>query len=62
VFPDARELDGRLAALHRLPWCIPATVVLEMTDTDLDTLADADDSDYWRTLNDVVSRITGDDG
>jgi hypothetical protein len=61
MFPDAREMDARARALHRLPWCIPASVVMEIYDAELDALADADDADYWHTLNRIVGRITGGD-
>ncbi len=57
MIPDAHITERRLRALRELPWPIPAAVVLEMTDEDLDRLAAASDLDYWRVLNGVVERI-----
>jgi hypothetical protein len=57
MFPDAREMERRASAFEELPWAIPAVVVLQMSDEDLDALADADDEHYWRILNSIVHRI-----
>ena len=46
-----------LTAVRELPWPIPATALVEMTDEDLDSLAAATDEDYWRVLNTIVTRI-----
>ena len=47
-----------LKAVRELPWPIPAAILLEMRDEDLDLLAAAPDRDaYWRVLNGVVERI-----
>jgi hypothetical protein len=57
VIPDSYITELRLKAVRELPWPIPAAVLLEMTDEDLDRLAAASDEDYWRVLNGVVTRI-----
>jgi hypothetical protein len=57
VIPDSYITESRLRAVRELPWPIPAAVLLEMTDEDLDRLAAAPDRDYWRVLNGVVTRI-----
>ncbi len=57
MIPDSYILERRLKAVRELPWPIPAVVLLEMTDEDLDRLASASDRDYWRILNGVVGRI-----
>ena len=46
-----------LKAVRELSWPIPAAVLVEMTDEDLDSLAAATDEDYWRVLNTIVTRI-----
>jgi hypothetical protein len=58
VIPDAYITELRLKAVRELPWSIPAAVLVEMSDEDLDRLAAASDRDeYWRVLNGVVRRI-----
>jgi hypothetical protein len=57
VIPDAFIIDLRAKAVRELPWPIPAAVLVEMTDEDLDLLAAASEDAYWRVLNDVVRRI-----
>jgi hypothetical protein len=57
VIPDSYITELRLKAVHELPWPIPAAVLVEMTDEDLDCLAAVPNEDYWRVLNDVVRRI-----
>lgn len=58
MIPDAHITELRLKAVRELPWPIPAAVLLEMTDEDLDLLAAATGRDeYWRVLNCVVRRI-----
>jgi hypothetical protein len=58
VIPDAHITDLRAKVVRELPWPIPAAVLLEMTDEDLDRLAAAPNRDtYWRVLNGVVRRI-----
>lgn len=54
---DIDLLEGRVAAMRDLPWPIPALVVVEFTDEDLDNLDAAADSDsYWSLLNTIVTR------
>ncbi len=58
MIPDAYITEARLKAVCELPWPIPAAILLEMRDEDLDLLAAAPDRDaYWRVLNGVVRRI-----
>jgi hypothetical protein len=45
-------------AIRELPWPIPALVVIQFTDEDLDLLDAAYESrEYWSTLNTIVKRI-----
>ena len=63
MFSDAEILERRANPFERLPWPIPATVVLQMSDAELDALARATPEEYWALLNRIVGRITGgDDG
>ena len=58
MFPDTYILERRLRQLERLPWPVPAAVIMRMTDADFDALDMARDNDeWWRTLNAIVSRI-----
>jgi hypothetical protein len=58
MFPDADILERRLRQLERLPWPIPATVIIRMSAEDLDNLDAAADTDkYWTVLNAIVARI-----
>ena len=58
MFPDADILERRLRQLERLPWPVPAAVIMRMTDADFDGLDMARDNDeWWRSLNAIVSRI-----
>jgi hypothetical protein len=59
VIWDAEDLlESRVQAVRELPWVIPAGVVMQMTDLDLDHLDMAADSPgYWGVLNAIVSRI-----
>jgi hypothetical protein len=51
VFPDGYILERRLRQLQRLPWLIPANVIVEMTELDFDMLDIARDrNEYWRVL------------
>jgi len=45
--------------MWELPWPIPALVIIEMTDEDLDDLAAARPDEYWGVLNAIVRRIQG---
>jgi hypothetical protein len=58
VIPDQDILESRVQAMRDLPWPIPALVVVEFTDEDLDRLdAAADSPEYWSELNRIVTRI-----
>jgi hypothetical protein len=58
IWDAADLLEARVAAMRDLPWLIPALVIIEMTDEDLDNLDAAADADnYWTVLNAIVSRI-----
>jgi hypothetical protein len=58
LIPDADILESRVAAMRDLPWPLPALVVVEFTDKDLDLLdAAADSPEYWPLLNTIVTRI-----
>jgi hypothetical protein len=58
MFPDADILERRLRQLERLPWPVPAAVIMRMTDADFDALDMARDNDeWWCSLNAIVSRI-----
>jgi hypothetical protein len=58
VIPDQDILENRVRAMRELPWIIPALIVIEMQDEDLDLLdAVADAREYWSVLNQIVTRI-----
>jgi hypothetical protein len=58
VIPEQDILENRVIAMRELPWPIPALVVIEMTDEDLDLLDAAYETcKYWSTLNTIVRRI-----
>lgn len=58
MIPDLDILERRVAAMRDIPWPIPALVIIEMTDEDLDLLDAAyDKPEYWSTLNAIVRRI-----
>jgi hypothetical protein len=58
LIPDQDILENRVQALRELPWPIPALVVIEMSDEDLDLLDAAYDTpEYWSVLNRIVTRI-----
>jgi hypothetical protein len=58
MFPDTYILERRLRQLERLPWAIPASVIMRMTEVDFDLLDMAKDHDeYWSVLNRIVARI-----
>jgi hypothetical protein len=60
VIPDTDILERRARVVRELPWVIPASVVIEMTDWDLDRLdfaAREGPDTYWRMLNTIVTRI-----
>jgi len=54
-------IEARVAAMRDLPWLIPAVVIIEFSDEDLDRLdmvADSED-EYWGVLNAIVVHIEG---
>jgi hypothetical protein len=58
IWDAADLLETRVAVTRDLPWPIPALVVVEFTDEDLDNLDAAADTDrYWTVLNRIVARI-----
>jgi hypothetical protein len=58
IWEAADLLETRIQAMRTLPWVIPALVIIEMTEEDLDNLDGAADTDrYWTVLNGIVSRI-----
>ncbi len=58
MIPDQDILENRVQAMRELPWVIPALVVVQMTDEDLDLLDAAYETDeYWSVLNRIVTRI-----
>jgi hypothetical protein len=58
IWDAADVLETRVAVMRDLPWPIPALVVVEFTDEDLDRLDTAADSpEYWGVLNEIVTRI-----
>jgi hypothetical protein len=58
LIPGQDILESRVQAMRELPWVIPALIIIEMTDEDLDNLDGAADTDkYWTVLNSIVSRI-----
>ena len=59
MIPDSYITESRLKALRELPWPIPAAILLEMPDEDLDRLTAASSEGYWRVLNGIVICIDG---
>jgi hypothetical protein len=58
VIPAEDILENRVMAMRELPWVLPALVVIQFTDEDLDLLDAAYDTDkYWTLLNGIVRRI-----
>jgi hypothetical protein len=58
LIPDQDILESRVQAMRELPWVLPALVIIEMTDEDLDNLDAAYETrEYWSTLNRIVARI-----
>ena len=59
MFPDADIVERRIRQLQRLPWPIPASVIMRMTEADFDALDMAGGRDeWWRVLNAIVVRVT----
>ena len=58
MIPDQDILENRVQAMRELPWPIPALVVIQFSDEDLDLLDAAYETpEYWSTLNTIVRRI-----
>ena len=58
MIPDAYITDLRAKVVRELPWPIPAAVLSDMTDEDLDRLSAARNADeYWTVLNAIVTHI-----
>ena len=58
MIPDQDILENRIMAMRDLPWPIPALIVIQFSDEDLDLLdAAADSPEYWGVLNRIVTRI-----
>ena len=58
MIPNQDILESRVQAMRELPWIIPALVIMQFTDEDLDLLDAAyETAEYWRVLNAVVRRI-----
>jgi hypothetical protein len=58
LIPDQDIVENRVQAMRELPWVIPALVVIQFSDEDLDLLDAAyDKPEYWSTLNTIVKRI-----
>jgi hypothetical protein len=59
VIPDTDILERRLRQLERLPWPVPAAVIMRMTEADFDALDMAQGRDeWWRVLNAIMVRVT----
>ncbi len=59
MFPGSDILERRIRQLQRLPWPIPASVIMRMTDADFDALDMAQGRDeWWRVLNAIIVRVT----
>ena len=58
MFPDADILERHLCQLERMPWPIPASIIMSMTEADFDALDMAQSRDeWWRVLNAIVIRV-----
>jgi hypothetical protein len=57
LIPHSLLVEERLKTFMELPWVLPAAVLMEITDEDLDNLATATKDEYWGVLNAVVTRI-----
>ena len=58
---DPYVMGRRLRQLHRLPWALPATLVVRLTDAHLDELDIAEQAgrgSYWLALNRIVHELT----
>ena len=41
TLPGLDIWEGRAKVVRELPWCLPASAIMQMTDADLDALAGA---------------------
>ena len=58
MIPYQDILENRVHAMRELPWVIPALVIIQFTDEDLDLLDAAyETGEYWTVLNGIVSTI-----
>jgi len=58
MFPDADIVERRLRQLERLPWPVPASIIMSMTEADFDALDMAQSRDeWWHVLNGIVIRV-----
>ena len=57
MIPDTLLVESRLKTFMDLPWVLPAAVLIEITDEDLDNLGAAAPEEYWSVLNRIVVRI-----
>jgi hypothetical protein len=61
VIADVGLTKERLKAFMDLPWVLPATMLMRITDEDLDILGSAGKEDYWRELAKIAERIERED-
>ena len=57
---DRFVCEHRAHAFRELPWPIPATTIIQLTDEDLDLLyaaSEAGRDEYWRLLRNIVERL-----
>jgi hypothetical protein len=57
LIPDTHLVEERLKTFVELPWVLPAAVLTEISDEDLDYLGAAGPDEYWGVLNGIVRRI-----
>jgi hypothetical protein len=57
LIPDTVLAESRLKTFMELPWVLPAAVLMEITDEDLDYLGAAGRDQYWGVLNAIGTRI-----
>ena len=62
MIPHSLLVEERLKTFMELPWVLPAAVLMEITDEDLDNLAAVTKDEYWGVLNGIVGRIQETDG
>ena len=57
MIPDTLLVKERLKTFMELPWVLPAAVLMEVSDEDLDNLGAVGPEEYWSVLNGIVRRI-----